>query len=156
MLGNILTSAVSWFLVLGSTADGQALFATGDSRHRLARSGRRSNSQSSLNKLSRRKGTSTTLREQGEPEPIKTVFELIGSRIVVWGGGIFAPAVTVWFRQLEKLPIKAKWPGAFARMALDQLVFAPIVLSGEYIGWAIGKLMGRFLHVHDIGRGQGL
>jgi len=54
------------------------------------------------------------------------------SRIVVWGGGIFAPAVTVWFRTLERLPIKSKWPATFARVGLDQFVFAPIVLTGEF------------------------
>ena len=53
------------------------------------------------------------------------------SRIVVWGGGIFAPAVTVWFRTLERIPIRAKWPGAIARMSLDQFLFAPFVLTGE-------------------------
>lgn len=54
-------------------------------------------------------------------------------RIVTWGGGIFAPAVTVWFRQLEKLPIRSKWPAAIARTALDQFAFAPIVVSGELV-----------------------
>ncbi|WVQ95538.1 protein SYM1 [Kwoniella sp. CBS 9459] len=54
------------------------------------------------------------------------------ARIVVWGGGIFAPVVTVWFRTLERLPIKSKWPATFARVGLDQFVFAPIVLSGFF------------------------
>ncbi|WVQ63172.1 protein SYM1 [Kwoniella botswanensis] len=54
------------------------------------------------------------------------------ARIVVWGGGIFAPAVTVWFRTLERLPIKSKWPATFARVGLDQFVFAPFVLTGFF------------------------
>ncbi|KAK1923013.1 protein SYM1 [Papiliotrema laurentii] len=64
-------------------------------------------------------------------------------RIVVWGGGIFAPAVTVWFRALERVPIKAKWPGAIARMSLDQFLFAPMVLTGffTYMTLAEGKDM---------------
>jgi protein Mpv17 len=39
--------------------------------------------------------------------------------------------VTVWFRALERVPIKAKWPGAIARMSLDQFLFAPMVLTGK-------------------------
>ncbi|WVR08505.1 protein SYM1 [Kwoniella sp. DSM 27419] len=54
------------------------------------------------------------------------------ARIVIWGGGIFAPAVTVWFRTLERLPIRSKWPATFARVGLDQFVFAPFVLTGFF------------------------
>jgi len=53
------------------------------------------------------------------------------SRIVIWGGGIFAPAVGAWFRVLEKIPIQNKLGVTVARVALDQLVAAPVVLSSE-------------------------
>ncbi|KAL7423907.1 Protein required for ethanol metabolism [Cryptotrichosporon argae] len=53
-------------------------------------------------------------------------------RIVAWGAGIFAPAVTVWFRTLERLPIRGKWPATLARVGLDQFVFAPCILTGFF------------------------
>ncbi|KAK4687713.1 hypothetical protein P7C73_g2404, partial [Tremellales sp. Uapishka_1] len=53
-------------------------------------------------------------------------------RIIAWGSLVFAPAVTVWFRALEKLPIKGKWPATIARVGLDQFAFAPIVLTGFF------------------------
>ncbi len=52
------------------------------------------------------------------------------SRIITWGGGVFAPAVTVWFRALERIPIKSRWPAALVRTGLDQFAFAPFVVSG--------------------------
>ncbi|KAK8846516.1 protein SYM1 [Kwoniella newhampshirensis] len=54
------------------------------------------------------------------------------ARIVVWGGGIFAPVVNVWFRTLEKLPLRSRWPATFARVGLDQFAFAPFVLTGFF------------------------
>ncbi|ORY29640.1 protein SYM1 [Naematelia encephala] len=53
-------------------------------------------------------------------------------RIVAWGGGVFAPVVSVWFRVLERVPIKSKWPGAIVRMSLDQFIAAPFVLTGFF------------------------
>ncbi|RSH87741.1 Protein required for ethanol metabolism [Apiotrichum porosum] len=50
-------------------------------------------------------------------------------RIVIWGGGCFAPFATTWFRFLQNLPIKSKIPATITRVALDQTVAAPIVLS---------------------------
>lgn len=52
------------------------------------------------------------------------------SRMVIWGGGIFAPYATTWFKFLEGLPIKGKVATTVTRVALDQLVAAPVVLSG--------------------------
>ena len=43
----------------------------------------------------------------------------------------------MWFRTLERIPIRAKWPGAIARMSLDQFLFAPFVLTGEF--WFSGR-----------------
>ncbi|WVQ86057.1 protein SYM1 [Cryptococcus sp. DSM 104549] len=54
------------------------------------------------------------------------------ARIVTWGGLLFAPAVTVWFRALERIPIKNKIAGTVARVGLDQFAFAPCVLSGFF------------------------
>lgn len=53
-------------------------------------------------------------------------------RTVIWGGGIYAPVVTVWFRVLDRIPIKNKVAGTVTRVALDQLVSAPIVLTGFF------------------------
>ncbi|ORX41118.1 hypothetical protein BD324DRAFT_40998 [Kockovaella imperatae] len=53
-------------------------------------------------------------------------------RIIFWGGGLFAPAVTVWFRQLQKIPIQSKWGGAIVRTSLDQFLFAPVVVTGFF------------------------
>ncbi|GFZ48201.1 Protein SYM1 [Saitozyma sp. JCM 24511] len=53
-------------------------------------------------------------------------------RIVFWGAGIFAPAVTVWFRTLERLPIQNKTLATAARVGLDQFAFAPCVLTGFF------------------------
>ncbi|EIW69794.1 hypothetical protein TREMEDRAFT_29813 [Tremella mesenterica DSM 1558] len=50
-------------------------------------------------------------------------------RIVIWGGAFFAPAVTIWFRVLEKVPIKSKLPAAMTKACLDQFIAAPTVLS---------------------------
>ena len=52
------------------------------------------------------------------------------SRIIIWGGIIFAPAVTGWFNLLNKVPIQSKWPSALVKTGLDQFAFAPIALSG--------------------------
>ena len=52
------------------------------------------------------------------------------SRIIIWGGGIFAPAVTGWFGALQRIPIQSKWPAALAKTGLDQFAFAPIAISG--------------------------
>ena len=52
------------------------------------------------------------------------------SRIIIWGGGIFAPAVTGWFNLLNKVPIQHKWGSALVKTGLDQFAFAPIALSG--------------------------
>jgi len=54
------------------------------------------------------------------------------ARIVTWAGGIYAPLVTVWFRTLERIPIKSKWPGALVRTGLDQFAFAPFILTGFF------------------------
>ena len=50
---------------------------------------------------------------------------------MTWGGGIFAPALTVWFRALERVPVKGKWPAALVRTGLDQFAFAPLVITGK-------------------------
>ncbi|RXK41795.1 hypothetical protein M231_01030 [Tremella mesenterica] len=50
-------------------------------------------------------------------------------RIVIWGGAFFAPAVTIWFRVLEKVPITSKLPAAMTKACLDQFIAAPTVLS---------------------------
>lgn len=55
-------------------------------------------------------------------------------RLVIWGGAIYAPVVTTWFRVLERIPIKNKVTGTITRVALDQLVSAPIVLTGKRPG----------------------
>lgn len=52
------------------------------------------------------------------------------SRIIIWGGIIFAPAVTGWFNLLNKVPIQSKWPSALVKTGLDQFAFAPVALSG--------------------------
>lgn len=52
------------------------------------------------------------------------------SRIIIWGGGIFAPAVTGWFGALQRIPIQSKWPSALVKTGLDQFAFAPIAISG--------------------------
>ena len=122
------------------------LFATGDGElsFHIDRVRVRAHKQSSPNKLLRRKAKTTITLERGECGwicPLSPIHVLCATprrrpgltrrRIVVWGGGIFAPAVTVWFRALERVPIKAKWPGAIARMSLDQFLFAPMVLTGK-------------------------
>jgi len=53
-------------------------------------------------------------------------------RITIWGGGCFAPAVTVWFRVLQRIPIQSKWPAAIVRTGLDQFGFAPVIISGFF------------------------
>nr|ODN96142.1 protein SYM1 [Cryptococcus depauperatus CBS 7855] len=65
------------------------------------------------------------------------------ARIVAWGSLIFAPAVTVWFRTLERLPIKSRWPATFARVGLDQFAFAPCVLSGKCFFTAMTFMEGK-------------
>lgn len=52
-------------------------------------------------------------------------------RIVVWGGVFFAPVVSGWFQLLNRVPMKNKFKGTAIRVALDQLVSAPVVLTGE-------------------------
>ena len=42
---------------------------------------------------------------------------------------MFAPFVTVWFKTLERVPIKGKTPAALTKACLDQFVAAPVVLS---------------------------
>ncbi|KGB75383.2 protein SYM1 [Cryptococcus deuterogattii R265] len=54
------------------------------------------------------------------------------ARIVTWGGLIFAPTVNLWFRTLERIPIRSRWPATFTRVGLDQFGFAPVVLSGFF------------------------
>lgn len=54
------------------------------------------------------------------------------ARIVMWGGGIFAPAVTVWFRTLERIKFKSAIATTAARVGLDQFAFAPTVLTGFF------------------------
>ncbi|CED82740.1 protein sym1 [Phaffia rhodozyma] len=62
-------------------------------------------------------------------------------RIVLWGGGLFAPVVTQWFKILEKVPIKNKVAATATRVGLDQFVFAPIVLTTffSFMGLLEGK-----------------
>ncbi len=60
-----------------------------------------------------------------------SALRVVDSRIVTWGGLVFAPIVTVWFRTLERVPIKGRWPATIARVGLDQFVFAPFILTGE-------------------------
>jgi hypothetical protein len=62
--------------------------------------------------------------------PLTSFEELTLSRIIIWGGGIFAPAVTGWFGALQRIPIQSKWPAALAKTGLDQFAFAPIAISG--------------------------
>lgn len=58
------------------------------------------------------------------------------SRIVMWGGGLFAPAVTVWFRTLETIKMRNPIVQTATRVGLDQFVFAPCVLSGTFhLSW---------------------
>ncbi|AFR92837.2 protein SYM1 [Cryptococcus neoformans C23] len=54
------------------------------------------------------------------------------ARIVTWGGLLFAPTVNLWFRTLERIPIRSRWPATFARVGLDQFGFAPVILSGFF------------------------
>ncbi|KAE8541439.1 protein SYM1 [Cryptococcus gattii VGV] len=54
------------------------------------------------------------------------------ARIVTWGGLIFAPTVNLWFRTLERIPIRSRWPATFTRVGLDQFGFAPVILSGFF------------------------
>lgn len=54
------------------------------------------------------------------------------ARIVIWGGGIFAPVVTVWFRFLQSLPIANKTLATATRVGLDQFVMAPSILTGFF------------------------
>jgi hypothetical protein len=51
----------------------------------------------------------------------------------MWGGGIFAPAVTVWFRTLESIKMRNTLVQTATRVGLDQFVFAPCVLSGMFL-----------------------
>jgi len=67
------------------------------------------------------------------PAPLTTFEDLWYSRIIIWGGGIFAPAVTGWFGALQRIPIQSKWPAALAKTGLDQFAFAPIAISGMSI-----------------------
>lgn len=53
------------------------------------------------------------------------------SRTITWGGAIFAPLVTGWFKVLNKVPMKNKVKGTVIRVALDQLISAPIMITGE-------------------------
>ncbi|EKD04539.1 hypothetical protein A1Q2_01111 [Trichosporon asahii var. asahii CBS 8904] len=53
-------------------------------------------------------------------------------RIVLWGAGIFSPAVTVWFRYLDRLPGRGTIPGTALRVACDQLIASPTVLTGFF------------------------
>ena len=64
-----------------------------------------------------------------ESQRARLCAELTSRRIVVWGGGMFAPFVTVWFKTLERVPIKGKTPAALTKACLDQFVAAPAVLS---------------------------
>jgi hypothetical protein len=64
------------------------------------------------------------------PSDSHFVRALTFSRIIIWGGGIFAPAVTGWFGALQRIPIQSKWPAALAKTGLDQFAFAPIAISG--------------------------
>lgn len=45
---------------------------------------------------------------------------------------MFAPVVSVWFRVLERIPIKNKIGVTVARVAADQLIAAPTILSSEF------------------------
>jgi protein Mpv17 len=54
------------------------------------------------------------------------------ARIVGWGAGAFAPAVTVWFRTLERIKFKSAIGTTATRVGLDQFAFAPMVLSAFF------------------------
>ncbi|RSH85191.1 Protein required for ethanol metabolism [Saitozyma podzolica] len=110
-VGNMVTSAV--------------LFATGDGElthqltHHLLRSSMTHRDESwKQTQAIEKRGSNHDLSRTG--------------RIVFWGAGIFAPAVTVWFRTLERLPIQNKTLATAARVGLDQFAFAPCVLTGFF------------------------
>lgn len=67
---------------------------------------------------------------------MNNVADNVSSRIVAWGGLLFAPTVTVWFRTLERYfptPTKGSiWPAVAKRVALDQFVFAPCILTAFF------------------------
>ena len=67
----------------------------------------------------------------------------------MWGGGLFAPAVTVWFRTLETIKMRNPIVQTATRVGLDQFVFAPCVLSGTFhLSWGSDFLW-------DVLRGEG-
>lgn len=53
-------------------------------------------------------------------------------RIVVWGGGLFAPAITQWFKVLQKVNLGNAVTTTAARVGLDQFLCAPVVVTGFF------------------------
>jgi hypothetical protein len=69
-------------------------------------------------------------------------------RIVVWGGGIFAPVVTQWFKVLQKVQLGNAVATTAARVALDQFLCAPVVVTGFFTFMTLteGKDLGTVRH----------
>ncbi|KAI9633587.1 uncharacterized protein MKK02DRAFT_38245 [Dioszegia hungarica] len=53
-------------------------------------------------------------------------------RIVLWGGGLYAPFVTGWFNVLQRVQLGNKYATTAARVGLDQFLIAPTVLSAFF------------------------
>lgn len=69
-------------------------------------------------------------------------------RIVVWGGGIFAPVITQWFKVLQKVQLGNTVATTATRVALDQFLCAPVVVTGFFTFMSLteGKDLGSVRH----------
>ena len=69
---------------------------------------------------------------------------LSGRRLGVYGGLIFTPIVLPWYKLIDRVKLPSRAGSIAAKVALDQLVFAPFAIGLFFTGTSL--LEGKSLH----------